>query len=102
MLQVGREAMDERLAVIASSKEDLIDRLREYSKGKTDVQNIWTGNEKISRSISQPAMDEGADEEFIRNIINDKELPKLAQLWVSGVDIDWSLLHPTEIPRRLN
>jgi acyl transferase domain-containing protein len=41
-------------------------------------------------------------EEFVKIIMNDRKLTKLAQLWVSGVDIDWQLLYPNQKPQRIS
>ncbi|PGD97836.1 hypothetical protein COM48_07150 [Bacillus wiedmannii] len=91
-LQVGREAMDERLAIVASNIHDLIDKLSQYCQGNTVIDNLYTGNIKeVSRSIDLFAGDSG--ELFLSTITENKELEKLAELWLSDVQIRWELLH---------
>ncbi|MFY0589765.1 beta-ketoacyl synthase N-terminal-like domain-containing protein, partial [Burkholderia pseudomallei] len=47
-LQVGREAMDERLAVIADSVQALEGKLRQFVDGKTDIQDLHVS--RVGRS----------------------------------------------------
>ena len=42
---------------------------------------------------------EGRD--YLDSIIRNRKLSKLAQLWTSGVDIDWEQLHVAHIPKRV-
>ena len=50
-LQVGREAMEERLAVIVDSTEELIEKLELYCCGKTGINGLYTGNIKSAKTI---------------------------------------------------
>ena len=47
-LQVGRESMEDRLAIIAKDTAELIEQLSAYYEGKTD--KIFTGNIKKAQS----------------------------------------------------
>jgi len=45
-LQLGREAMDERLAVVASSKEDLTEKLDAYMNEGRGAKGLHLGNKR--------------------------------------------------------
>ena len=40
--------------------------------------------------------------EFVRHVVRNKKLDKLAQLWVSGMDVDWDLLYEDPKPQRIS
>ncbi|PKM96398.1 MAG: hypothetical protein CVU84_01405 [Firmicutes bacterium HGW-Firmicutes-1] len=99
-LQVGREAMDERLALIVPDKEALRQKLMQYLEGKKDIDGLYTGS---VFGVANSILTEGrAAEEFIKIIIKDKEFNKLAQLWVSGVEIDWRSLYKGHFLNRIS
>ncbi|MCP4701907.1 MAG: amino acid adenylation domain-containing protein, partial [Gammaproteobacteria bacterium] len=101
-LQAGREAMTERLAMAASSVDDLKEKLTQYIQGQTETDAFYRGNVKTSKTQSGLLVEGEAGEAFLRIVIEKKELAKLAQLWVSGVDIDWQLLYPNQKPQRIS
>ncbi|MFH0348563.1 SDR family NAD(P)-dependent oxidoreductase [Bacillus vallismortis] len=91
-LQVGREKMDERLALVVSGIDELIDKLEQFCADQIYGENIFVGNVQDSfRSIS--VFEGEAGEAFVKNLTVNKELNKLAELWLAGVEIVWDLLH---------
>lgn len=101
-LQVGREEMEERLAAIVSSKEELAQKLQEYLAGNADVDGLYTGNTREEQFRSQELFSGEAGEAFLRMIAEKRELPKLAQIWVAGVDVDWSALYQGALPKKIS
>ncbi|MBO0859129.1 MAG: SDR family NAD(P)-dependent oxidoreductase, partial [Chloracidobacterium sp.] len=99
-LQVGREAMEERVAIVASSVAELRDKLQRYIKGEREIDGVYMGNAR--RNGLAPAMFlEGKEgEEFFRAIVRERKWGKVAQLWVMGGEVDWRLLHTDSEPRR--
>lgn len=100
-LQLGRVAMNQRLAVVVSSMEELREKLELYCEGHLMVENLFTGSATEAAHGMKLLVEGRAGKEFIKAVINDRELPKLAHLWVSGIDIDWNLLYPEGKPRRI-
>ena len=100
-LQTGREAMEERLAVIAGSLEDLRDRLGMFAAGKEHDTGIFRGRVGEEASGSSPEMDEGSFRTFVGNALKNKALDKLARLWVAGWDVNWRELHTDPKPKRI-
>jgi polyketide synthase PksN len=91
-LQVGREAMNERLAIPVSSKEELIKKLTAYVIGEKDL-SIYTGNSKTDQTSADILMGDEAGKEYILKLVHNKQIDKICHLWVMGVNINWHLLY---------
>ncbi|UCH94698.1 MAG: SDR family NAD(P)-dependent oxidoreductase [Candidatus Aminicenantes bacterium] len=109
-LQVGREAMEERLAIVASNLRDMKEKLtrhlekQEQMQTRTGEKEVYRENIAEHKTTSQLLSGGRETEEFIRILIDDRNLNKLARLWVSGVDIPWELAHagPGSHPQRIS
>ncbi|MEK8018544.1 MAG: beta-ketoacyl synthase N-terminal-like domain-containing protein, partial [Candidatus Parabeggiatoa sp.] len=101
-LQVGRENMEERLAMVVNNLEEVHNKLTQYAQGQTEINDFYRGNVKTSQTQSDLLVRGKAGEAFLKVVIEEKELSQLAQLWVSGVDIDWQLLYPNQKPQRIS
>ncbi len=97
-LQVGREAMEERLAFIVNSLEELTSRLSSYLEGKKG--DFLRGN--VKKEKVDIFLEGKAGRAYIETAIGDKESKSLAQLWVKGVEIDWGLLYPDQKPKKVS
>jgi polyketide synthase PksN len=100
-LQVGRDEMPERLALVASSVEDLKHKFEEILEGPERPKDVWRNNIG-NRETKVPTADDAQRESLIRELIERKELSGLAELWISGAIIDWRLLHKSGAPRRIS
>lgn len=87
-LQVGREAMPERLAVVASSRAEAASLLRAFATG-TPAANTFSG---------RPPADEDTPPESDRSQLDPVGA---AKSWVRGATIDWSALHRGHARRRV-
>ena len=101
-LQVGREAMEERLALVVRDPHELTEMLRRWIDGTSETNAIFSGNIKANKGRWELLIDGREGEEYLRVIINEKKFRKLAHLWVSGVKIDWNGLYGEELPRRVS
>jgi acyl transferase domain-containing protein/NAD(P)-dependent dehydrogenase (short-subunit alcohol dehydrogenase family)/acyl carrier protein len=100
-LQMGREPLEWRLAVMVSSVETLKEKLSQFCQGKEDIEKLYQGNVKTNRE--KPGLISGrAGEEYIRVVMEDRDLDQAAQLWISGVTIDWKRLFPGSLPNRIS
>jgi len=98
-LQVGREALDVRLALIVSSVDELTGKLERFCLEKDGkIENLFYGNTKNEREKSRLIRGR-AGKEFIRIVMEEKDLQQLARLWVAGVDIEWQPLYGERPPR---
>lgn len=101
-LQAAREPMEERLVIIAASSEELTRRLTEYCRGNSEVSDLYSGNINSSGLNTDLLMGGREGQEFLRIIIDDRQLKKLAQLWIGGVEVDWKLLYQHGVPQRIS
>ncbi len=99
-LQAGREAMEERLAIVAENREELVKKLVDFSNRNNLLDNVFRGSVKESGLRTGILLDGRAGKEYLRIVIEERELAKIAQLWVMGVNIDWSLMYPVKAPVR--
>ncbi|MBU2453753.1 MAG: SDR family NAD(P)-dependent oxidoreductase, partial [Proteobacteria bacterium] len=101
-LQIGRDAMEERLAVIVESKETFENKLAGYLKGDIEPENIFMG--QVGKNKDTLVLFE-ADQEFRETLdkwIQHKKIAKLASLWVKGISIDWEKLYNDPQPGRIS
>jgi acyl transferase domain-containing protein len=99
-LQVGRDAMEERLGFVASSIEELEQKLTAYIEGEDNIATVYRG--RVEANHEGMAMF-GQDEEMqeaIAKWVARKKLSKLLELWVRGLSFDWSKLYDVQ-PRRI-
>ena len=100
-LQTGREVMEHRLAILAHTPEELNEKLESYLK-KDDgrsISGVFTGeagNSGVGDLITGEA---GAA--FLDLILKNRELDKLARLWVNGANLDWALPYGENKPTPL-
>ena len=87
--QVGREAMEERLAVVATSQEDLADSLAKYRQGAAPA-HLLRGNLRRPGDKLDAIMDAAAQAELVRALVQAGRLQPLARAWVSFLDVDWA------------
>jgi polyketide synthase PksN len=101
-LQVGREAMEERLAVIAASGKELRQKLGGFLEGRVNIENLYRG--QVKRNGETLAVF-AADEDMAKTIdawINKRKYVKLLELWVNGLNFDWNKLYGDIKPGRIS
>ncbi|AFX99663.1 ptzD [Candidatus Endolissoclinum faulkneri L2] len=81
-LQVGREAMAFRLAIVAEDRQTLVQRLRAFSSGEK-CKSVAQGKAN-SRSLATPSMSASAQD--------------FAKAWVQGAPIDWRAYWQDAVP----
>ncbi len=100
-LQVGREPMEERLALVARDLEELRRHLMSFVEERPEGSGFFLGRVRAGKAIAETLVegDEGA--EFVQKLARNRRMDKLARLWTMGIDIDWRLLHHGSSPRRV-
>jgi polyketide synthase PksN len=91
-LQVGREAMTERLAMVVSDVKELISRLGDWSQGgsSSHVYRGSLGPHRGSRHRSKLA-----------NASSQSSMVEVASMWAAGEEVDWESLYHGTKPRRI-
>jgi len=92
-LQIGRETMDVRLAAVASGLDELKGKLSDFTEGKSDLTDVFYGNKDSHSAAGELLIDGEAGDAFLKVIFDNRDLRKMARLWVSGVKIDWNCLN---------
>lgn len=113
--QVGRTPMQERLLVIAPTTARLKDKLQQWlhtslaldaqapNSADLGIEDVYVGSTRDAQSSAGAALIEGdAGAAFLQLTLEKRDLAKLAKLWISGVEIDWTSLYRTEHPRRVS
>lgn len=99
-LQVGREPMEERLALVVSSIKEMCEKLSHYCDGKEEIEDLYLGNIKKNK-FKYDFLKGVEGDRFVKSIIDNKKVSVIGQLWVSGVEMDWNLLYSDPMPKLL-
>jgi acyl transferase domain-containing protein/acyl carrier protein/SAM-dependent methyltransferase/NADP-dependent 3-hydroxy acid dehydrogenase YdfG len=91
-LQEGREPMKQRLAMVVSTIDQLMEKLERFCQGgkASAVENLYQGRVETHQIPTGARSVETTDRE------------ELARLWVSGVEIPWKQLYPDRSPGRIS
>jgi polyketide synthase PksM len=101
-LQVGREAMEHRLALLASSIPELLQRLRRFLAGERIIEDLYRGEAAHNKStVGVFAVDEDM-QSAIDAWVEKKKYGKLLDLWTKGLAFDWERLYDERKPRRVS
>jgi acyl transferase domain-containing protein/acyl carrier protein len=102
-LQVGREAMEVRLGFVVSSVEQLTDKVQAYVDGEREIEDFYQGEVRRSKeSISIISQDDEIKEAVVGKWMAARKLSKLVEMWVKGVEVEWSKLYGEVKPRRIS
>ncbi len=98
----NRVAMEERLAFVVKSTEQLNELLKSYLISRRNKAiDIFSGNAKKEKLNF--LMHEASGKMYINTVLKNKEVTSLAQLWVVGIEINWDVLYnENPKPKRLN
>jgi acyl transferase domain-containing protein/surfactin synthase thioesterase subunit/ubiquinone/menaquinone biosynthesis C-methylase UbiE len=94
-LQVGREPMTARIAVIANNFVDLREKLSTIAKDSELPRDCWKSSTTSQEDVIQEILANEAGLQFLDTLIKNRDLATLARVWVGGVDVDWRRLHAT-------
>ncbi|MFF3781142.1 SDR family NAD(P)-dependent oxidoreductase [Streptomyces sp. NPDC001933] len=84
-LQVRREPLPERLAVLADDPIRLAGQLEAFAEGRTPEGAFW--------STGTVATDRAAAREAVPQVLADRDLAGLARCWVAGAAVRWEVLY---------
>jgi polyketide synthase PksN len=99
-LQVGRDALTVRLALLVSTVQELKEKLSRFLAAQDGIENVWRGEVKGNREMLAVFTADEELQEAIGKWIARAKIGKLAELWVQGLVIDWHALY-RERPRRI-
>ena len=104
-LQMGREAMEYRLAMVVSSYEALVSGLRQYMSGEGSNgihQTIYAGNTEEDSRLMKTLLSGKAEKAVLDIFLSEGDLEKLAAYWVQGGKALWDKLPEDSSVRRVS
>ncbi|MBO0781630.1 MAG: SDR family NAD(P)-dependent oxidoreductase, partial [Ktedonobacteraceae bacterium] len=100
-LQVGREAMEQRVGLLVTSLEELKAKLRRYLEGEQGIEDLYRGEVKRNKETLSVFVADEELQEAIAKWIERGKYAKLLDLWVKGLVFDWSRLYGERKPKRI-
>ncbi|MER5705791.1 SDR family NAD(P)-dependent oxidoreductase, partial [Micromonospora sp. NPDC002296] len=96
-LRVGRMPMRHRLALTARDTAEAAAVLRRFAAGERP-DGVFTGDADAANALGDVFTGTDSGAEFVRGLLREGHADRLARLWVSGVDLDWSALPTGPVP----
>ena len=100
-LQVGRDAMEERVAFMVASLDELRVKLRAVAEGRDEAE-LLRGQLKRDRDTVEALFAEEELQSTVEQWVAQGKFRPLLRLWVKGLEIDWSLLYTEPRPPRVH
>ncbi|WP_445429502.1 beta-ketoacyl synthase N-terminal-like domain-containing protein [Bacillus atrophaeus] len=107
-LQVGREAMNDRLALVLSSRDELIAGLQDCLKAMKEERKpqsaipVFTGNSKEGFSDIGTLLEGTLGEVVMQTLLAENNLEKIAFCWTKGAEIPWEKLQQGKGAHRIS
>lgn len=101
-LQVGREPMDYRLAIVTQSVDEAVCILNSYFEQGEQTKGIVTGFCGRSNAVAAVVGESEEGRFFLENLATRGRLQDIARLWVDGVEIPWAIFHQGEQRSRVS
>jgi len=101
-LQVGREAMEERLAMDVRSAEQVVEKLKAYLAGEAEIEDLYQGQVKPNKEVLSVFSSDADLQQTVEKWVANRKFSKLLDLWVRGVEVDWSKLYGEVKPQRMS
>lgn len=92
-LQIGRQAMEERLALVITDRQDLVGKLAAFCSNQERYTQVYHFNSKTIPTQFRELTEGEAGQAFIRSLVTQCNWDRIALLWLYGVEVDWSLLY---------
>ncbi|GMU03302.1 hypothetical protein KH5H1_74240 [Corallococcus caeni] len=99
-LQVGRDAHDERLALVASNASEAREGLDAYLHGQALPGRLYQGHRKRSAEALK-ALGAKAEAPALEGHLKHHHAAPLAEAWALGSEVDWSRWYAEAPPRRV-
>ncbi|MEH1778402.1 MAG: SDR family NAD(P)-dependent oxidoreductase [Nostoc sp.] len=101
-LQVGREAMEERLGLVVTSFTELSEKLQRFLDGRSDVEDLYRGQVKPNKEAMSLLANDEDFTETIHTWIHKGKYGKILALWVKGFVFDWNKMYGEKKPFRIH
>ncbi|MEO3762704.1 ACP S-malonyltransferase [Streptomyces sp. B5E4] len=99
-LQLGREPMEARLAIVAEDVDELYDALVHFLRGEDQGDTWWSGQAAGAADLSRALLAGPEGNTYLDALATAGKTAALARLWAAGADFDWALLRGGRPVRR--
>nr|ASA76643.1 polyketide synthase [Pyxidicoccus sp. MCy9557] len=100
-LQVGRDALEERLALVVSDADEALAGLDAYLRGEDIPGRLFLGHRKRSAERLR-GLGARAEAPAIQEHLRQRRAAPLAELWALGAEVEWSTWYGDAPPRRVS
>lgn len=109
--QIGKSELNERLAIVADNKEDLLNKITVWYEcqvnGKrkdleADSENTLNGNVKKSNTELLELIEGDAGDIYLETLLQERDIQKISKLWIAGAEINWDLIHQIPKPKKIS
>ena len=100
-LQVGREAMEERLAVVAGSIDELTEHLQGYLKDASGS-GVYRDQVKVNKDSVLDFSATANTAATVDGWLESQNYSDLLAWWVKGLEVDWAVLYADQKPLRMS
>ncbi|MCD4503427.1 SDR family NAD(P)-dependent oxidoreductase [Chromobacterium piscinae] len=101
--QVARSQQNERLIVIVKSFDELKENIRKYLLAPDQkVDGVYTANVKTEQPAFRLLFADTQLNQIFDAWVKGKNHTKIAGLWLSGMDVNWSLLYKEKQVKRID
>ncbi|MEJ2621335.1 MAG: SDR family NAD(P)-dependent oxidoreductase, partial [Candidatus Thiodiazotropha sp.] len=101
-LQVGREMMEVRLALLVHSVEELQGKLERFVAGDDNIDEFYQGHAKGNKEALQTLTSDEDIQAAMESWVAKGKYSKLIELWVQGLRFDWEKLYGEIRPQRIS
>ncbi|MGC2741636.1 MAG: polyketide synthase, partial [Candidatus Angelobacter sp.] len=101
-LQVGREGMEERVGFLVSSVEQVREKLEGYVAGRERIEELYQGQMKGNKELVSLFSHDAELGETVARWMERGKQGKLLEVWVKGLEVDWSKLYGESKPQRMS
>jgi polyketide synthase PksN len=101
-LQVGREAMEERVAFTVGSMKELEEKLRAFLNDQDGIEGFYRGKTKEHKEMLSLFARDDELAEAVEKWVERRKYSKLLDLWVKGLYFDWNKLYKGLKPQRIS
>jgi 3-oxoacyl-(acyl-carrier-protein) synthase/NAD(P)-dependent dehydrogenase (short-subunit alcohol dehydrogenase family)/acyl carrier protein len=85
--------MEERLGILASSVNELEDKLTRYLVGEKNIHGLYRDQIKQNKAILSVLTGDDGMRQSVQTWIAKRKYATLLELWAKGLSIDWNLLY---------
>jgi polyketide synthase PksN len=101
-LQVGRDAMEERLAFVVKETAQMVAVLRAFVSDTPASTTYHVGRMPRSKTAAQVSAEDDALKRMAAACIAGQDAAPLLELWVNGGSMDWNALYGAHRPARVS